>query len=211
VPSPSPSSSPPPRTPSGSSRVRPVSVAITGGIGAGKSETLKAFARHGAATISSDAIVHRLLRDDDEVKQAIVARLGRIVLRKGEIDRSRVANIVFRDPEKLAWLEALLHPRVSAVYLQWREEQDAPVTATEVPLLFEAGTASNFDAVVVVTAPDDARRARSEVATTDREARLIPDEEKVRQADFSYVNDGSLDELDAFVAGVVDQLSRRAT
>jgi dephospho-CoA kinase len=191
--------------------VRPVSVAITGGIGAGKSETLKAFARHGAATISSDAIVHRLLRDDDEVKQAIVARLGRIVLRKGEIDRSRVANIVFRDPEKLAWLEALLHPRVSAVYLQWREEQDAAVTATEVPLLFEAGTASNFDAVVVVTAPDDARRARSEVATTDREARLIPDEEKVRQADFSYVNDGSLDELDAFVAGVVDQLSRRAT
>jgi len=100
---------------------------------------------------------------------------------------------------------------VSAVYLQWRDEQDAPVTATEVPLLFEAGTASNFDAVVVVTAPDDARRARSEVATTDREARLIPDEEKVRQADFSYVNDGSLDELDAFVAGVVDQLSRRAT
>jgi dephospho-CoA kinase len=191
--------------------VRPVSVAITGGIGAGKSETLKAFARHGAATISSDEIVHRLLREDDEVKQAIVDRLGRIVLRNGEIDRSRVANIVFRDREKLAWLEALLHPRVSAVYLQWREEQDAPVTATEVPLLFEAGTASNFDAVVVVTAPDDARRERSEVATTDREARLIPDEEKVRQADFAYVNDGSLDELDSFVAGVVEQLSRRAT
>jgi dephospho-CoA kinase len=190
--------------------VRPVSVAITGGIGAGKSETLRAFARHGAATISSDEIVHRLLREDDEVKQAIVDRLWRIVLRKGEIDRSRVANIVFRDREKLAWLEALLHPRVSAVYLQWREEQDAPVTATEVPLLFEAGTASNFDAVVVVTAPDDARRERSEVATTDREARLIPDEEKVRQADFAYVNDGSLDELDSFVAGVVEQLSRRA-
>jgi dephospho-CoA kinase len=62
-----------------------------------------------------------------------------------------------------------------------------------------------------VTAPDDARRERSEVATTDREARLIPDEEKVRQADFAYVNDGSLDELDSFVAGVVEQLSRRAT
>jgi len=191
--------------------VRPVSVAITGGIGAGKSETLKAFARHGAATISSDEIVHRLLREDAEVKQAIVDRLGRIVLRKGEIDRSRVATIVFRDREKLAWLERLLHPRVSAVYLQWREEQDAPVTATEVPLLFEAGTASNFDAVVVVTAPDDARRERSEVATADREARLIPDEEKVRQADFAYVNDGSLDELDRFVADVVAELSRRAT
>lgn len=190
--------------------MRPVSVAITGGIGAGKSETLKAFARHGAATISSDEIVHRLLREDDEVKQAIVDRLGRIVMRKGEIDRSRVANIVFRDREQLAWLEALLHPRVSAEYLRWREEQEAAVTATEVPLLFEAGTADSFDAVVVVTAPDDARRSRSEVATTDREARLIPDEEKVRRADFAYVNDGSLDELDAFVAGVVDELERRA-
>ncbi|MGE5689778.1 MAG: dephospho-CoA kinase [Pseudomonadota bacterium] len=188
--------------------MRPVSVAITGGIGAGKSEALKAFARHGAATISSDEIVHRLLRENEEVKHAIVERLGRIVLRKGEIDRSRVAAIVFRDPEKLAWLEGLLHPLVSAEYLRWREAQDAPVTATEVPLLYEAGTAENFDAVVVVTAPDDARRARSAVATADREARLIPDEEKLRRADFSYVNDGSLDELDAWVAGVVDELSQ---
>lgn len=188
--------------------MRPVSVAITGGIGAGKSEALKAFARHGAATISSDEIVHRLLRENEEVKHAIVERLGRIVLRKGEIDRSRVAAIVFRDPEKLAWLEGLLHPLVSAEYLRWREVQDAAVTATEVPLLYEAGTAENFDAVVVVTAPDDARRARSAVATADREARLIPDEEKLRRADFSYVNDGSLDELDAWVAGVVDELSQ---
>ena len=86
--------------------MRPPAVAITGGIGAGKSELLKAFARHGAATISSDEIVHRLLREDEEVKQAIVEKLGRIVLRKGEIDRSRVANLVFRDRELLAWLEA---------------------------------------------------------------------------------------------------------
>ena len=189
--------------------MRPPAVAITGGIGAGKSELLKAFARHGAATISSDEIVHRLLREDEGVKRAIVDRLGRIVLRKGEIDRSRVANLVFRDRELLAWLEGLLHPRVSAEYLRWRDEQDAALTVTEVPLLFEAGSAENFDAVVVVTAPEDERRARSHVATADREARLIPDAEKVSRADFAYVNDGSLDDLDAFAAGVVERLTER--
>src|SRR3712207_9534390 len=100
---------------------------------------LKAFARHGAATISSDAIVHRLLREDADVKQAIVDKLGRIVLRKGEIDRSRVANFVFRDRELLAWLEGLLHPRVSAEYLRWREGPEAPPTGTEGALPFEGG------------------------------------------------------------------------
>jgi dephospho-CoA kinase len=189
---------------------RPVSVAITGGIGAGKSEALKAFARHGAATISSDAIVHRLLREDEEVKRAIVDALGRVVLRGGQIDRSRVAKIVFRDRDKLAFLEQLLHPRVSAAYLHWREQQTAPVTATEVPLLFEAGSEASFDAVVVITAPPEARRARTAAATEDRERRLIPDEEKVARADYAYVNDGTLDELDAFVAGVVEALTKRA-
>lgn len=189
---------------------RPVSVAITGGIGAGKSEALQAFARHGAATISSDAIVHRLLREDEEVKRAIVEKLGRVVVRSGEIDRSRVAKIVFRDRDKLAWLEELLHPRVSAAYLRWREAQTAPVTATEVPLLFEAGSEANFDAVVVITAPPDARHARSAAATPDRERRLIPDEEKVARADYAYVNDATLEELDAFVAGVMDELTKRA-
>ncbi|HSC93144.1 MAG TPA: dephospho-CoA kinase [Gaiellaceae bacterium] len=187
-----------------------MSVAITGGIGAGKSEALKAFARHGAATISSDEIVHRLLREDEDVKRAIVERLGRVVLRQGQIDRSRVAKIVFRDRDKLTWLEELLHPLVSAAYLRWREQQTAPVTATEVPLLFEAGSARNFDAVVVITAPAEARRQRSALATDDRESRLIPDEEKVARADYAYVNDGTLEQLDAFVAGVVEDLAKRA-
>src|SRR5205814_6627189 len=90
---------------------RPIAVAVTGGIGAGKSETLRAFERHGAATISSDEIVHRLLRDDEEVKRAVVERFGPGVLGEGgEIDRGRVADIVFTNRTELAWLEGLLHP-----------------------------------------------------------------------------------------------------
>jgi len=195
---------------------RPVAVAITGGIGAGKSEVLAAFARHGAATISSDEIVHRLLREDGEVKAAIVQRLGEGVLGPdGEIDRGKVGRIVFADRAELVWLEALLHPRVVSVYLRWREElaelEDPPaVCATEVPLLYETGGEARFDAVVAVTASTETRVGRKILPDAGlREQRLIPDEEKLRRADFAFVNEGSLEELDAFVAGVVEELSRR--
>ena len=99
---------------------KPVAVAITGGIGAGKSEALQAFARHGAATVSSDEIVHHLLRRDD-VREAVVGRMGNGVLSpEGEIDRGALATVVFNDRDALAWLEDLLHPLVSLEYLQWR-------------------------------------------------------------------------------------------
>jgi dephospho-CoA kinase len=191
---------------------RPVAVAITGGIGAGKSEALKAFARHGAATVSSDEIVHHLLRRP-EVREAVVARMGNgIVAPDGEIDRGALATVVFNDREALAWLEELLHPLVSAEYLEWRAQlaalPDAPsVSVTEVPLLYETGGDARFDKVVVVTAPSKLRRARSSVAVDDREARLIPDKEKVERADFSFKNTGSLEELDAFVKSVMAELS----
>jgi dephospho-CoA kinase len=184
---------------------RPVAVAITGGIGAGKSEALEAFARHGAATISSDEIVHRLLREDDEVRRAIVERLGEDVLTDGAIDRRKVAARVFPHRESLD--ARLLHPRVVREYLNWRDRQTAPLTVTEVPLLFEAGGETRFDKVVVITAPARLREGRSP-QVDERERRLLPQEEKVRRADFAYENTGSLEELDAWVAGVVEELTR---
>jgi dephospho-CoA kinase len=193
---------------------RPVAVAVTGGIGAGKSEALAAFGRHGAETISSDEIVHRLLRDDPEVRRALLERFGRRILGEDdEIDRSAIAEIVFADREALDWLEGLLHPLVVEEYMRWREElaqlpMPPAVSATEVPLLYEVGGQDRFDAVVVVTAPPELRAQRSEVPADQREPRLLPDSVKVAQADFSFVNDGSLEELDAFVAEVVKELSR---
>jgi dephospho-CoA kinase len=191
----------------------PVAVAITGGIGAGKSTALRAFARHGAAVISSDEIVHELLRDDPEVKEAVLERFGKGVLGEdGEIDRPRVGKIVFADRPALAWLEQLLHPRVVARYLGWREEltalPDPPaVCVTEVPLLYEVGGESRFDKVVVVTASPEVRVARRIGPLREREQRLVPEEEKARRADFLYVNDGSLAELDEFVSGVMATLT----
>lgn len=195
---------------------KPVAVAVTGGIGAGKSEALKAFARHGAAVISSDEIVHELLRSDPEVQNAVRERWGgSLVGSDGAVDREGVARIVFSDRRELQWLEALLHPRVVATYLHWRDKlaelPDPPaVCVTEVPLLYEVGGEERFDAVVVVTASPEVRVSRQFRPMQDREQRLLSDEDKLARADFSFVNDGSLEDLDAFVADVVGRLSSEA-
>jgi dephospho-CoA kinase len=202
----------PPKT--SSSRKRPVSVAITGGIGVGKSTALQLFERHGAATVSSDEIVHHLLRTDPEVQREIVERLGPDVLdENGEIDRARVGQKVFRDLKLLTWLENLLHPRVAAAYLEWRERlaelPDAPrVSVTEVPLLYEVGGDAQFDAVVALTASPRIRARRGRPVADERADRQLPDEEKLRRADFAYVNNGSLEDLDGFVGDVMSQLQQ---
>jgi dephospho-CoA kinase len=191
----------------------PVAVAITGGIGAGKSEALYAFQKAGAATVSSDEIVHHLLRTDPDVKAAIVRELGDEVLdEEGVVDRKRVAKIVFGDRAKLEFLEQLLHPLVSAEYMRWREQlAELPnpprVAVTEVPLLYETGGDQRFDKVVVITAPPKLREQRRRVARDDRDARLLPDREKVKRADFAYVNTGTLEDLDEWVAGVMEELT----
>jgi dephospho-CoA kinase len=192
---------------------RPLAVAITGGIGAGKSEALKAFARHGAATISSDEVVHALY-EDDEIKAALHDRYGEGVFDGDQVIRAAVGAIVFADRDELAWLEQLLHPKVMARTDAWREElarlpQPPALAVNEVPLLYEAGAEDRFDAVVVITAPVEVRAERASDRLDDREHRLLSDEVKAARADFAYMNDGSLEDLDVFVRGVVSALSTR--
>jgi dephospho-CoA kinase len=197
--------------------LRPIAVAITGGIGAGKSTALASFRRHGAATVSSDEIVHHLLATDSDVKQALVEKLGEEILGEdGAPDRERIAFRVFKDSEALDFLEQLLHPLVSREYLQWREqlavlENPPAVCVTEVPLLYEVGAETRFDKVVVITAPSKLREARRGGRKDERESRLLPDKEKAKRADFVYVNTGTPAELDAWVAGVMATLSAEAT
>ena len=211
-PSPRPSSTKkPPRT-----ALRPIAVAITGGIGAGKSTALASFRRHGAATVSSDEIVHHLLANDPDVKQALVERLGEAILGEdGAPDRELIAFRVFKDPDALDFLEKLLHPLVSREYLTWREQlaqlpNPPRVCVTEVPLLYEVGAEKRFDKVVVITAPAKLREARRGGKKDERESRLLPDKEKAKRADFVYVNTGTPAELDAWVAGVLATLSAEA-
>src|SRR3954467_14203192 len=105
----------------------PLRVAVTGGIGAGKSEVLAAFARRGVPTISADELVHDLIGRDSEVRAALTERFG-------TTDRGEIARVVFADKAELAWLEALLHPRVAAARDDWLEGVDAPLAVAEIPL-----------------------------------------------------------------------------
>ncbi len=130
-----------------------------------------------------------------------------MLARYGTTDRARIAAVVFSDPDELAWLEGLIHPRVRRDYLAWLEGvTDCDLAVVEVPLLYETGAEGHFDAVVLVTAPEELRRRRAGARVEERSRRLLPDEEKARRADFVYVNDGTLEELDAFVAEVARRL-----
>ena len=153
--------------------------------------------------LSSDEVVHRLIEDDRDVRAALTERFG-------TTDRARIAEIVFADPGELAWLEALLHPRVRREYAAWldRLPPSVDVAVVEMPLLYETGADGAFDVVVVVTAADGVRASRAGARVEERSGRLIPDDEKVRHADFAYVNEGSIAELEAFVAGVLEAVRR---
>jgi len=145
------------------------------------------------------------------VLRELAERFGPEVIGADGADRARIAAIVFEDPEQLAWLEQLLHPRVARENLAWRGEVESlpdppPLTVTEVPLLYETGAERRFDAVVVISAPEHVRRERRPVPDS-REQRLLPQDEKVARADYAYVNDGTLDDLDAFVAQVVSRVT----
>ena len=156
-----------------------------------------------------------MLRGDRAIISALRERWGgRVFDDIGQVYRPAIAEIVFADPAELAWLEGLLHPRVELAYLSWREELAAEpkhpsICVTEVPLLFEVGAERLFDAIVVVTAPPQTRWGRTAVTNDGRERRLVPDEERIARADFAYVNEGSLKELDKWVVSVLTDLRKR--
>jgi len=129
--------------------------------------------------------------------------------RFGTTERPRIADVVFADPAELEWLERLLHPRVREESESWLAGLDdlVDVAVVEIPLLYETGGEERFDAVVVVTAPEEVRAARRPgLPIAQRSGRLIPEAEKVGRADYAYVNDGSLEELEAFVLQVLQDL-----
>jgi dephospho-CoA kinase len=191
-------------------------VGLTGGIGAGKSEALAALARLGAATLSTDAVVHELYRDP-EVRDAVVARWGPSVAPGAAVDRAAVARHAFASPGERAWLEALLWPRVGARVQAWREAAaaEAPrALVVETPLLFEAGMERAYDATIAVIS-DEALRARraaarGHAAVDERTARQLTQDEKAARADHVVRNDGDLAELERELAGILDKLDASA-
>jgi dephospho-CoA kinase len=178
-------------------------VGLTGGLGAGKSEALRALGELGAATLSTDAVVHELL-EEDELRGLLVDRLGPEVAPQGSLDRSRIAERAFGDDDARAWLEGTLWPRVGRRITAWREEVGAAeppprAAVVEVPLLFESGMEGAFDHTVAVVAEEGVRASRAgsrgHAAVESRTGRQLPQTEKAERADFVVRNDGSLEEL----------------
>lgn len=190
-------------------------VGLTGGLGAGKSTALAALARLGAATISTDALVHELYATP-EVIDAVVGRWGDEVAPGGVVDRSQVAAKAFADPGERAWLEGLLWPLVGRRVGEWREAVAAqrpapPAGVVETPLLFEAGLADAYDATIAVIAPEEIRAARAAArghhAVDERAARQLSQEEKAQRATFSVVNAGTIDELEQELSAILEKLN----
>lgn len=189
----------------------PLVIGLTGGIGVGKSETLAAFDRLGAATISSDAVAHELL-DTEEVCELLVERWGEEVAPGGVVDRDKVAERVFGNPDELAWLESVVHPRVGARIVAWREDAviEPGIAVVEVPLLFETGMEAAFDATVCVVADEELSRkraeARGQLGLPERSGRQLSPEDKAARATYVIRNDGSLEDLERQVAELVQRL-----
>lgn len=191
-------------------------VGLTGGVGAGKSTALAALERLGAATLSTDAVVHELY-ESEELRRALRERWGEAVLAgDGSVDRAAVARRAFASDEDRGWLEALLWPRVGARVAAWREEvarRDPPPRAAvvEVPLLFEAGMEGGFDATLAVVAGEELRDARAQArgheAVGERVGRQLPQAEKAARATHAVVNDGSVEELETQLSAVLAKLT----
>jgi dephospho-CoA kinase len=189
-------------------------VGVTGGLGAGKSEALRALADLGAATLSTDGVVHELLASDD-IRDLVVERLGAEVAPSGTLDRALIAERVFGDDAARMWLEGMLWPRVGERVAGWRaqlESADPPPRAAvvEVPLLFESGMDAVFDATIAVIAPESLREvraaARGHASLAERSGRQLSQEEKAARANFIVRNEGSLDDLQAALADVLAKL-----
>lgn len=191
----------------------PLTIGLTGGIAAGKSEALAAFQRLGAATISSDAVVHELL-DSEPLRGRVIERWGQSIAPSGGIDRTKVGEIVFADPMELKWLESQIHPLVGERIGNWLASlpSGTDLAVVEVPLLFESGMEDVFETTVAIVASDPVRRARAEARghalVSERDARQLPQDEKASRANYVVENDGSVEDLEQELSGLVEKLRR---
>jgi dephospho-CoA kinase len=191
-------------------------IGLTGGMGAGKSTALQVLERLGAAVQSTDAVVHELY-EGARLRDAVVERWGQEVAPAGKVDRAAVARRAFADEEGRAWLESTVWPMVGERMAVWLEQtrtlRPLPrATVVEVPLLFEAGMEGMYDATIAVVASERLREqraaSRGHALTQERAARQLTQEEKAQKATYVVQNDGTEEDLERELSGVLDKLGR---
>jgi dephospho-CoA kinase len=180
-------------------------IAITGGIASGKSTVCRLFKELGALVVSSDEVVHELLQTDPHLKQEVLRLFGSEVLQEGSLSRKKIAEHVFKDPDLLKALEAMLHPavlkQIENLYEAARKSGKHRLFVVEVPLLYEIRGESFYDKVVVVVTDEQKASHRFQQAGFQKEEydrrmkRQLSPQEKTARADYILHNNGSIDDL----------------
>ena len=192
-------------------------VGLTGGIGAGKSTVADLFAQRGAVVIRADELARQVIEKSTAGFDQVVSRFGENILdTNGEIDRAKLAAIVFNDQESLTELENIIHPLVREKSNQIMNEQTPEtIIVNEIPLLLEKGMQPLFDFLVIVISSEKNRLARlinsgfSKDQVLARMSKQVDDETRKASADFLIVNDGNLDQLEVDVEKIWQTLQER--
>lgn len=198
-----------------------LNIALTGNIGAGKSEVVRRFREWGATIIDADELAREAQRPGTEVLDAIVRRFGsQLLLPSGELDRGALRGIVLDDPDALAALNGIVHPAVQrrrAQLLAEARTRGDRVVVNDIPLLFEAADPAAFDLVVLVEAPPALRRERlirgRGLAPAEADRMIgaqAPSERKRAGADLVITNAGTLDDLDRAARAAWEEIGRQA-
>jgi dephospho-CoA kinase len=191
-------------------------IAVTGTLSSGKTTVCNFLKELGACVVNADKIVHQLLSPENLIGQKVIQLLGKSVVQQGIFNKKQIAEIVFRNDEKLHALESILFPEVAKVmedqYHQACKAGGFSAFVAEVPLLYEAGMETSFDAVIHVDANEQACRARflasggSEKQFTQRMRRQMPSHKKYQLAPYHLINNGDLAELKRKTAELYQQL-----
>ena len=190
-------------------------VALTGGIGAGKSLVAQYFSELGARVVDADQLSRIAIERGSDGFDEVITRFGESVLRNGDIDRKALGEIVFRDKKAKADLEAIIHPRVRELFFEVVNDLAADeILIYEIPLLVETGAASNFDQIITVEADLEIRKARllkRGMFSSEIESRLAAQASPAeREAVSTHVieNSGDEDQLLRKVENLWEELQR---
>lgn len=193
-------------------------IGLTGSIGMGKSETAKMFRDFGVPVYDADAAVHKLYEKGGKAVEPLRAAFPSAIV-DDAVDRKALSRCVLGLPEEMKKLEAIVHPLVGEVQMEFLTDNmkaGAPMVVLDIPLLYETGGETRVDVVVVVSAPYDIQKTRvlarpdmDEAKFAAIHAKQVPDEEKRRRADFIVESDKGLDHARAQVAAIIEALKGR--
>jgi dephospho-CoA kinase len=192
-----------------------ISIAITGGIGSGKSYVSALLQAGGIPIYNTDDEAKRLMLSDEGIRRDLIALLGEEVYRDGALNKPLLASYLFADSSNAARINGIVHPRVKEDFLRWvKLHAEKEIVGMECAILFEAGFEDAVDAVVMGYAPEDIRLERAMKRDSATEAQIrarmnaqISDEEKCRKSDYVIHNDGSLS-LENQLSALVGQLKK---